>query len=284
MKYFWKKYKKYQARQEEKRQALLRQQEDERRANALQFIVAQLQSLLKPEQGIPVIMVSYNNGVYVENMANQLHQHGIRPIVIDNASTHVNSLNILQDLLANQKIDLVSSSYNFGHMVGFLPDVYAILPEIFAYTDPDLQLNSNLPKNFLHILADLTQQFQSFKAAFALPYSLPNATAGEIAFNVAEHQVPIFVPEKTFTPAEWEKQYWQRPLKHDTLEIYAARTDTTFAVYRKSNYMYDFYDAVRVAGDFSAVHLPWFPELDVMSAADKQIYLQNNISATWGKS
>ena len=46
MKYFWKKYKKYQARQEEKRQALLRQQEDERRANALQSIVAQLSSLL----------------------------------------------------------------------------------------------------------------------------------------------------------------------------------------------------------------------------------------------
>ena len=87
MKYFWKKYKKYQARQEEKRQALLRQQEDERRANALQSIVAQLSSLLKPELGIPVIMVSYNNGVYVENMANQLHHHGIRPIVIDNAST-----------------------------------------------------------------------------------------------------------------------------------------------------------------------------------------------------
>ena len=69
MKYFWKKYKKYKARQEEKRQALLRQQEDERqallrqqederRANALQSIVAQLSSLLKPELGIPVIMVS----------------------------------------------------------------------------------------------------------------------------------------------------------------------------------------------------------------------------------
>lgn len=61
MKYFWKKYKKYKAKQEKKRQALLRQQEDECKTNALQSIVTQLQSLLEQEQSIPVIVISYTN-------------------------------------------------------------------------------------------------------------------------------------------------------------------------------------------------------------------------------
>lgn len=67
------------------------------------------------------------------------------------------------------------------------------------------------------------------------------------------------------------------------LKCYAAKIDTTFAVYRKSNFRYDFYDGVRVAGAFSAIHLPWFPELDIMTAEEKASYLdKNNISATWG--
>jgi hypothetical protein len=90
-----------------------------------------------------------------------------------------------------------------------------------------------------------------------------------------------FVFQKSYTIQEWESQFWRRRLPHESLEIYAERIDTTFAVYRKSNYRNDFYDAVRVAGDYSAIHLPWFPKLDIMTDAQRRQYLKKSKSSTW---
>jgi len=45
------------------------------------------------------------------------------------------------------------------------------------------------------------------------------------------------------------------------------------------------YDAVRVAGNFSAIHLPWFPKLDIMNAVQKEAYLVSDRKkdTTWIK-
>lgn len=63
--------------------------------------------------------------------------------------------------------------------------------------------------------------------------------------------------------------------------MYASPIDTTFAVYRKQNYFGDFHNAIRVAGDYSAIHLPWFIELDLMNDADRDIYNKSNVSSNW---
>ena len=86
---------------------------------------------------------------------------------------------------------------------------------------------------------------------------------------------------KELTIKEWEEQFWRMKLYHEKLEVYQAPLDTTFAVYRKSNLLEDFFDGVRVAGDFSAIHLPWYPKRDLLSKEQKEVYLKDNKSSTW---
>lgn len=241
-------------------------------------LVAQLNKILPQCSGIPIIIISYNNGIYVKNTCEQLDKLAIKPIIIDNNSTDKKTLDILIALSNSNKAYIALSSYNFGHEVGFIEPVYKLLPDVFAYTDPDLQFNNNLPENFLNILSDLTTEFSVFKAGFSLALEI-EAEFKDTTFHSCHHK-PIFF-EKTLTIKEFESRYWKNRLQHNNLELYASPIDTTFAVYRKQNYIGNFHSAVRVAGDFSAIHLPWFKDLDLMTDNDRDIYNKKNTSSNW---
>ncbi len=229
---------------------------------------------------IPVFIISFNNGVYVKNIALQFNKYDIVPIVIDNCSNNASTLTTLKELSDSGKISLVQSTKNFGYLVGFLDPIYAILPDIFAYTDPDLQLNQDLPADFLLRLADLTKLYHVYKAGFALNLlEKERITASTIKRTFS---YPIFL-ERNFTVREWETQYWTKQLAHPELEVWSAIIDTTFAVYNKKNFLGNFYDAVRVGGNYSAIHLPWFPDLDLFSDKDRHAYSKGNVSSTWVK-
>jgi hypothetical protein len=236
-------------------------------------------ALSKSEEEIPVFVISYNNAKYVQNTVNQLKRYHIKPIIIDNCSTDQHSVNILRQIEASGDAQVLFSDKNFGYLVGFLNPVYKVMPELFAYTDPDLQFHPNLPQNFLSVLAEVTEKYSVYKAGFALSL-LDDEEMIDLSITKLRG-VPQIYPH-TMSVREWEQQYWRMKLDHPELELYQARHDTTFAVYRKSN-LIDFYDGVRVAGDFSAIHLPWYPKLDLMSAEDRARYLEGNKSSTWLK-
>jgi len=145
-------------------------------------------------------------------------------------------------------------------LVGFLDEVYNILPTFFAYTDPDLELSATLPKDFLRQLSLMTTNFDVYKAGFALDL-LPQESV--IDPSIIEH----------------ESQFWHRQISTNP-DVYCAPLDTTFAVYNKTLYRGGFYSGVRVAGDFRAVHLPWFPRLDLMNSMEWEQYLKGNISSS----
>jgi hypothetical protein len=227
---------------------------------------------------IPVLVVSYNNGVYVRNMVSQLGRLGVTPIVIDNRSTDEETRSTLRALAESGEARLVFSGKNCGHLVGFIEPVYRLLPEVFAYTDPDLQLHPELPGDFLRTLAGLTTTFRVYKAGFALEFPEGLATVDKAIRLRGRH--PRSSYEATFSLREFESRYWRLRLRHPDLEVWAAPIDTTFAVYRKSNFRGDLCDAVRVSGRFGAVHLPWFPELDLFSDRERAAYARGNISSS----
>ena len=242
-------------------------------------LVEQLENALQIlESEVPVIVVSYNNSVYVQNITNQLNRYKIKPIIIDNCSTSKQSQSILSGLEQAGNAHIIRSKYNFGHEVGFLQPVYDVLPELFCYTDPDLELNKNLPNNFISTLISLTTEFNVYKAGFALSLK-GHGPLRKITIH-SRHTKP-FLYEKHISIEEFESRYWVYRLMHDTYELYAAPIDTTFAAYRKSNYFGDFHHAIRVAGDFSAIHLPWFEELDLLNKEQRASYRKNNKSSNW---
>lgn len=227
---------------------------------------------------IPVIVISFNNGIYVRNMVEQLQGFGVVPIIIDNCSTDVATQNTVHEFEREGKAHIAFAGKNFGHLAAFLEPIYPLLPEVFAYTDPDLQLNPDLPKDFLHELARLTEHFHVYKAGFAL--QLLEGEEVVSAKLMRSNSTPVKY-EKTYSVREWESQFWRKPLSYKNLEVWAADIDTTFAVYRKSNYYGDFYDAIRVSGNYGAVHLPWFPKRDLFSEQSRSAYSRGNISSTW---
>lgn len=227
---------------------------------------------------VPIIVVSYNNGIYVDHCVRQLNVRSIKPIIIDNASRDAETLAILSNISTTKKAFVIRSAVNMGARIGFYEPIYNVLPDIFGYTDPDLLFNQDLPEDFIQQLAGICDHFECFKAGFALPYQ----TKYDLTDRLMKLRPRKIIPyEKFLTVSQWESRFWNKPLKHDWLEVYAAPIDTTFAIYHKKYYRGDFFDAIRVAGNFSALHMPWFPDLDLLSLHKRSAYLKGNKSSTW---
>lgn len=227
---------------------------------------------------LPVLIVSYNNGVYVDHCVRQFNARSIHPLVIDNASNDAETLDLLAIIAAGGRASVIRSAVNLGARAGFHGPIYDVLPDTFGYTDPDLLFNERLPADFIEQLIEVCRQFRCFKAGFALPYQVQYGLTSKRTKTRMGNIVPC---EQLMTVPEWESRFWTKPLKHDRLELYAASIDTTFAIYQKPYYNGDFFDAVRVAGDFSALHMPWFPDLDLLSPQQRSAYLKGNKSSNW---
>ncbi len=245
-------------------------------------LAAHIQSAVDSLEGaLPIIVVSYNNGIYVDHCVRQLNARSIKPIIIDNASRDTETLAILSGITAAEQAFVVRSAVNMGARTGFQNPIYDVLPDIFGYTDPDLLFNQHLPADFIQQLIGVCDHFKCFKAGFALPYQTGYELTGRRMQSSSLGKIVSY--EKFVTVPQWESRFWNKPLKHDRLEVYAAPIDTTFAIYCKKYYQGDFFDAVRVAGHFSALHMPWFPKLDLLSPGQRSAYLQGNKSSTWIK-
>jgi hypothetical protein len=248
-----------------------------------QHLAFQFSTILEDlKDEIPVIIICYNNGVYVENLVHQLNKFNIKPIVIDNNSSDSTTIETLKKLVDDEVAYVAYSDKNFGHFVGLLDPIYQQLPNYFAYTDPDLNLNKNLPKTFMQDLIQLTQEYGVYKAGFALDL-LTSEDVIDVSQRIS-HTKP-FDYQGDFSVRGFEAQFWRLPIKHNSLEVYYGPIDSTFAIYNKENYKGSFYDALRVAGDYSAIHLPWFPNLDIMNEDQKQAYLSSDRKkdTTWVK-
>lgn len=236
------------------------------------------QALSHTNSKIPCFVVAYNNPTYILNMVQQLRAMGVTPIIFDNKSSCKETRALLKRLHPDEAY-VLEVGRNLGHKVGFLPGIYEHMPDVFAYTDPDLQFNKDLPKKFLDTLHALTEEYDVFKVGFALDLECGTLAEG-LSVNVNKCKSIPF--KMTFSLSEWEAVHWRFPLQRDDdLIVYAASVDTTFAVYNKAKYSGSFLEGVRIAGDFSTIHLPWYPDLDIMGHDEKASYLSKNKSTSW---
>lgn len=190
----------------------------------------------------PILIISFNNHEFVGNTISQLHRLGIDDasiIVIDNASSWDESQAFLETL----KCRVIRNAENFGHLCWARPEIYSTLPDKFCVTDPDLQFNPNLPKNFIEVMSELADRFQASKVGFAL-----DIADGELMFQYPDYHLGQSI-------LEWESQFWKQRVPGESLEVYLAEVDTTFHVFNKHGFHRR---QLRVAGDYTAKHLPWY--------------------------
>jgi len=170
---------------------------------------------------IPIIIICYNNYKYVQNTLAQILK--INKKYYDNTIILNNSSTCLDtiEFLKNTDVTIIENENN-GPWVSPVKNahIYDSLPEKYVLTDPDLQFNENLPSNFIEILSELSDKYKAGKVGFAL--------------DISDH----------------DKMY------EGDYEIYVAPIDTTFSLVNKK-YAEPHFD-LRVAGDFTTKHLPWY--------------------------
>ena len=80
-------------------------------------------------------------------------------------------------------------------------------------------------------------------------------------------QMSNYIKSEAYTIYDWEKQFWNDRFTHNKYyELYLADIDTTFALLNKN---IPYQECIRVAGDFTAKHLPWYPEHNILTVEDK---------------
>ena len=192
----------------------------------------------------PIYIPVFNNPTYLKNMLHQLKTLGFDDVkVVDTGSTYPPMLELLLTL------PHVLHSFDHGQYIFKDPTIYDSMPSLFALTDPDLLFNRHLPSSFIIDLISLTHEYKIGKAGFALDISNREIMRQEtFPLNGQQH---IW---------EWESQFWEDLVGEiNGSPVYRALIDTTFAVYNKEWFNPDdSRHAVRVAGDYTARHLPWY--------------------------
>jgi hypothetical protein len=209
-----------------------------------------LKKILKKNE-IPVIICSYNRLYYLKKLINQFNKLSIKPIILDNNSDEKNLLRFYNNN-KNKNFFLIKLFNNYGHNVIYEKFIYKNLPQIFAYTDPDISLNKKLKKGFLFFLKSLTEKYKIHKAGFAIDINSVKKIKLRIGYRNKNKQIT----SKYVDLKKYEKDYWQILLQKNP-NVYKAKIDTTFAVYNKKYKKSDRFDGVRVANQYTCKHLPW---------------------------
>jgi FkbM family methyltransferase len=218
---------------------------------------------------IPIVVICFNNHKYVDNTVQQLLR--LRPellkwiIILDNKSTDLDTIYYLQ----NSPLKVMHNSSNVGPWISpyVNADIYDVLPNKFIITDPDLQFNLSMPSNFIEIMLELSEKYNTEKIGFALDIHVNSSDA--FALDIKH-------PNKEQTIREVEETYWHNKIEQEkNYDLYYAPIDTTFCLLNKANF--ENMVQIRMAGDFLAKHLPWYTNNPILTKYDElKIYSKTN--------
>jgi hypothetical protein len=224
-------------------------------------------------RSIPIVIICYNNYRYVENTLSQIlkinKEYYNNIIILNNASTCEDTIEYLKKLGADSSgsgVAIINNIGNFGPWIAADNNnhIYDILPDKFVLTDPDLKLNENIPSNFIDILATLSDKYKTTKIGLAL-----DITDHDKFYPTTEYMANLSI-------YDWEKRFWKNKIDDPDYELYEADIDTTFCLINKRN-LYASGSAsasstagiqIRVAGDFTAKHIPWYIDNEIYNMYD----------------
>ena len=225
----------------------------------------------------PILIPFFNQPTYLRNMLSQLESLGLREsvIVVDNLSTYPPAVALLDELEATG-IEVLRWCENRGPRMIFRDEaLMARMPQYYCITDPDLELNPDLPRNFVEVLAQATESYMVGKAGFALDISDRNRMKTGLYDHGPGVRCPIW---------EWEERFWTPDkcvgMTADGAPVYSTIVDTTFACYNKRFFRIgNCISGVRVGGHYTARHLPWYRE-SIVPAEEETFYAQ---AAKWSE-
>jgi|688.fasta_scaffold191548_2 glycosyltransferase involved in cell wall biosynthesis len=200
---------------------------------------------------IPLIIPTFNNPTYLKRFIHQLQRFPKLQIMIyDNNSTYAPMLQLLNKL-ENSYVIIRNSENRGPEFVYQDQNLLKTLPPQFLLSDPDLDLNPELPIDFFETFFALTEFYKIGKAGSAL--SIPDNF--KTRQKLVRHDV-------TTTAIEYENQYWQNLtgfVQRDDAKIFGAALGATLCLVNLKYLNNDNHwsRGIRVAGIYENKHLPW---------------------------
>lgn len=195
---------------------------------------------------IPIVINNFNRLTTTRKLADDLKNLGYTNIhILDNASTYTPLLEYYKEcpytvkrLESNMEFLAIYNSDYINEWLGKEPWV--------VYTDCDIELNPKTPPNFIETIISKMDQY--------------GKTKGGLALRIDD------LPENDYTGhyKSWEQGHWTLKLEKD---VYQACIDTTFCVI-KPGLPFD-YQAIRLAGDMTARHIPWYTNFSDLDEEEK---------------
>ena len=219
---------------------------------------------------LPLVIPTYNNQNHLRNFIKQCENLGLKNlIVIDNNSTDDEMKNLLKSIEKDYRV--INLDFNYGPRYVLHSDrIRKNLTSKILLSDPDLKLNHKMPTDFIKYLNDLSEQYKIGKVGLALNIDNEKINANKI---IAHENV-------IYTIREWEEKYWEKKIGNlnNGDPFYQADIDTTFCLVN-----FNFFEineelkGIRVAGSFTADHIPWLKEPN-LSEQPRTSYFNNKVS------
>lgn len=203
---------------------------------------------------IPIVIICHNNHEYVGNMISCIRKinkdYTNNIVLVDNNSTRKETISFLNSIH-------VKVHFNYSNMGPWISPnnnfhIYKTLPDYFVLTDPDLELNPNMPSDFLDRLLEISNKYPwTSKIGLALDIS-----DSHLFFD------GIYTEDRTIH--KHESQFWTNPIDDPKYELYRSALDTTFCLVNKKIFDHP-NNHIRVAGNFTCKHLPWYKINPILS-------------------
>ena len=170
-------------------------------------------------------------------------------IIIDNGSTYPPLLDWYNQI---EKFVRIIRVKNEGHLALWAIGLHKELGDFFIYTDSDIELNENFPKEWKEIMHSLWVKYQK-----------------KVALALRVDDIPMCYRYKNQVIRN-EGRWWLNEIEKD---IYEADTDTTF--FFLNNFGDNQYASVRIARpDMIARHKSWYLDLNNLDE-EERYYLDN---------
>jgi hypothetical protein len=141
--------------------------------------------------------------------------------------------------------------HNIGHYALWSSGLIKQIKEDWCfYTDSDIELNSKMPVEYQCYMLDVANKYSIDKIGAALSID-----------NIPDH---YSLKEQVLRN---EDRWWLNEVEPN---IYRADTDTTFCLIKKV----DQFESLRIAGDFTCKHTPWYIDLNNLDEEEKY-YISN---------
>jgi hypothetical protein len=207
---------------------------------------------------IPIYIPTFNNPTYTKNFVNRLLDLGQQNIqIIDNNSTYPKMYSLLEEL--EGKVKVIRLEKNRGpHFALRDVDFYKNLPNFFCLSDPDIEISTNIPENFIDVLQDVSEIYRFGKVGFA----------HEIPEESELKNSKINIDGQIWSTQVWERQFWENKvgMTPGGDDIFATTLDTQFALYNKKYFdPNERYKSLRIAGRFTAKHLGLYKSTSLSS-------------------